>query len=248
MTAVALLVVGLIGWWTLGKWRDSSTAVDIDGAVEEFRDLYDDDFTGAAGLPAPGVYRYTTIGGEGIDVLTKPRHDYPSESAIVISPSGCGVRVEWMPLEERNEWWEMCPVDGGIAIETYGGVHEFFGNRDQRTLTCDSRHWLVPPPQGEVIARFRCTGTNLVHEWSREVVGRVSVVVGGEVVEAVDIRSEIITKGDATGTTIRELVVAANGLPLSWTERTTGRSDSPLGTVNHDEEFVLELRGLSPVR
>lgn len=241
------MVVGA-AWWGLGRWSDSSTAVDVDEAVEQFGDLFGDGFDGIEGLPEPGVYRYATAGEEGIDILSKPRHVYPAESAILVTRAGCGVRVEWMPLEERREWWQMCLADGGIEIVVYGGMHEFFGNRDERTLTCDSTQWLVPPPEESLTAYHRCTGTRLVHEWSWEVLGRTTVTVGGDDVDGIRVRSRIVTGGDATGTTVRELILSSSGLPLYWDEETAGASDSPLGSVNHDEAFTLRLVSLAPER
>lgn len=249
--SVAALGVALVAgsaWWGLSRWRDTSTTVEVDAAVEQFADLFGGGFTGIDGLPQPGVYRYVTTGSEGIDILSKPRHDYPTESAIVISPSQCGVRVEWMPLEERSEWWEMCLADGGIEITRYGGMHEFFGNRDERTLTCERTHWLVPAPEEPVSAYFRCTGTRLVHEWSWEVLGRTTMTVDGEDVDGVRVRARIVTGGEATGTTVREMVLSETGLPLLWEETTDGASDSPLGAVNHDERFTLMLASLVPER
>lgn len=248
MALAGVAVVAGSAWWGLARWHDSSTAVEVDAAVERFADLFGDGFAGIEGLPEPGVYRYVTAGSEGIDILSKPRHAYPAESAIVVSPSGCGVRVEWMPLEERSEWWEMCLADGGIEITRYGGMHEFFGNRDERTLSCDTTHWLVPAPEESLTAYFRCTGSRLVHEWSWEVVGRTSVAVGGRDIDGIRVRARIVTGGEATGTTVRELVLSETGLPLLWEETTDGASDSPLGAVNHDEKFTLALASLSPER
>lgn len=247
MVVGALIVVGA-GYWGLHRWRDSTTAVDVDAAAAQFADLFGEGFDGIAGLPSPGVYRYATRGGEGIDILTKPRHWYPAESAIVVTPAGCGVRVEWMPLRERSEWWQMCLVGGGIEVVSYGGVHEFFNNRDDRTMGCAVTQWLVPPPEASLTSEFACTGSGLVHEWSTRVIGRATVRVDGEPVDGMRIRSTIVTKGDATGTTTRELVLSTTGLPLWWSETTEGGSDSPLGKVHHDEDFVLTLMSLEPER
>lgn len=238
------LVVGA-GAWVADRLQNPSTAVSLEDLLQDLDATPGQSLT-RDGLPAPGVYRYATVGGEEIDALSKPSRLYPTETAIVVTNYGCGVRVQWRPLQERTEWWEMCIRDGGIVVASYGGTHEFFGNRDERTLMCPASTWLVPPPAGPVRQISACEGSGIRHD--RETTWEVAATrtLEGEQVPGIGSIMEFTTSGDARGTSVRRLVLTSRGLPLSWSDTVVGQSDSVIGTVTHNESFTLTLVSLRP--
>lgn len=242
--AAVAVGAGVVGWGWL-NFRNTTTPVSISDLIEGFDEIAGTTLA-VEGLAEPGVYEYTTSGSERIDVLTKPERTYPPASAVIVRPQGCGMRVEWRPVEERVEWWEMCVVDGGIALSRYGGVHEFFGTRDERTVECSGGTWLLPPADAEPVTVSTCTGGAMVHERTVTVVGPATVDVGGERVRGIEVRIDIITSGNATGKGTTTLVLSPRGMPLSWAEDSIGRSASPIGDVTQTETFRLTQVSLRP--
>lgn len=245
VAAVGIIVVA--GTWFVDRLQNSTTPVTLTDLLEEMDQTPGQSLT-RDGLPVPGVYRYATVGGEGIDALTKPSRIYPAETAVVVTNFGCGVKVEWKPLQERSEWWEMCIDGGGIAVASYGGTHEFFGNRDERTLVCPEMTWLVPPPGGPSEQAASCEGSGIRHDrvtrWS---VSSATLADGTEMA-GVGSTMEFATSGGARGNSTRTLVLTSRGLPLYWADSVAGQSDSVVGTVNHDETFTLVLVSPDPAR
>jgi hypothetical protein len=197
------------------------------------------------GLPRPGVYVYAGTGKEGIDVMSSPSHDYPAESAVTVVPSGCGVKLEWKPLAERYEWFELCRVKGGLAITRYGGFHEFLSARDTRELVCGDETWLLAP-EGVAPASATCEGSGITDVRSTKVVGNKKVSVGGVDIEGTEIRTDFVTSGATSGTSTRVLVIDDNGLPLSWSDTVVGKTESFIGTVTYTENMTLQLTSLEP--
>ena len=122
VAAVVVLAVGAIVAFLL--LRESTTAVDVDEAVGDFRQQQPTApaTTGDAGVettpaavatspatvpppgsrvPAPGVYTYATTGRESIDALDGRSHRYPEVSTITVTHEECGAVLRWRPLRER---------------------------------------------------------------------------------------------------------------------------------------------------
>lgn len=246
LVAVLAVVIGL-GGWVWSTFRTTTTPVSIADLIDGFDDVAGD-ILAVEGLPDPGVYVYATSGSEKIDALTAPERRYPDESALVVTASGCGVRVEWRPVEERVEWWELCAADGGVALVRYGGVHEFFGTRDERTLECPVGTWLLPPRDVAPVTVVRCDGAGMTHVRTLEVTGTVMQDIGGIPTTGIEVSVGIVTSGTATGEGVTRLVLSPRGLPLLWEEDSTGRSDTPIGLVTQRETFRLALESLEPLR
>jgi hypothetical protein len=271
LCAAAALVVALVGTWAWGRWSNSTTPLSIDDVVEEvgssaaagLTSIADPTTTSADLSPAsssagtspppvvtvpavsPGVYRYLTKGQEGIDALSKPVRAYPAESAVVVSSSGCGMRVEWRPLEERREWFEICSERGGWRLVQYGSFHSFFGTDDERSVICPDDAWLVAPgsePGDAGVAT--CTGSGLVDVRTSTFRRRDVATVDGAQVEVVVVDVAVVTSGATTGTSTRELWLAPDGLPVVWSDEVSGASESVVGMVNYDERFTLRVASL----
>jgi hypothetical protein len=199
-------------------------------------------------MPAVGVYRVASSGSEGIDVLDKPTHIYPAESALVVTATPCGRRFEWMPLEERREWFEVCLDAGGVRLVRYGGFHTFYGQDDERSQECGDDAWLVPPDGaiGPMVAAT-CAGSGIVDERTVTVVRRDTVVLDGVSVPVTVVRTVIVGTGSTRGDSTRELWLTDGGLPVVWIDDVTGISDSAVGMVNYLEQMELRLVSLEPL-
>ena len=199
-------------------------------------------------LATEGVYRVASSGSEGIDVLDKPTHVYPAESALVLSRTPCGHRVEWIPLEERREWFEVCLEGGGVRLVRYGGFHTFYGQDDERTQDCPDGAWLVPPDDMAADTfTTTCAGSGLVDRRTTTVLRRDTVVLDGETVPVTVVRTTIVGTGATRGESTRELWFTDGGLPVVWIDDVTGVSDSAVGMVNYREQMEVRLVSLVPV-
>jgi hypothetical protein len=269
------LIVVVVGTFAWGRWSTSTTPLSIDEVVAEVGSSVPAGSTsiapstsmGAAVSPpslvepsapsapsattvpavSPGVYRYLTNGQEGIDALSRPVRAYPAASAVIVSPSGCGMRVEWRPLEERREWFEICPEQGGWRLVQYGSFHSFFGTDDERSVICPDDAWLVAPgsePGDAGVAT--CAGSGLVDVRTSTFRRRDVATVDGSQVEVVVVDVAVVTSGATTGTSTRELWLAPDGLPVVWSDEVSGASESVVGMVNYDERFTLRVASLEP--
>lgn len=202
----------------------------------------------ALSLPVAGVYAYTTTGGEDLRILSNPSRTYPAETPLVVEPAGCGVVVRWTPLVEREETWQMCVEGEGLALVGYTSVHDFFGQRESRVLTCEPGGWLIPPPEVPDESVTTCSGSGLVEQRTTRVVDRSPVDVGGEQVEAISIEVAVATSGTTTGTTVRRLTMAAaSGLPIRWADEVANSTETAVGAAAYSERLELVAVALAPL-
>ena len=275
---VALAAVALGTVWVAHRWGNSTTPVDVDEVLAGFATTTSGSLTpsttsGAVAstttdtvdatvvsqgptttavvappMPAVGVYRVASSGSEGIDVLDKPTHIYPAESALVVTATPCGRRFEWMPLEERREWFEVCLDEGGVRLVRYGGFHTFYGQDDERSQECGEDAWLVPPGGAiGTLSPVTCAGSGIVDERTVTVVRRDTVVLDGAPIPVSVVRTIIVGTGSTRGDSTRELWLTDGGLPVAWIDDVTGISDSAVGMVNYREQMELRLVSLEPL-
>jgi hypothetical protein len=108
-----LILVALVGgaWWS---WRriHRSEAASVSAAQAAVRKSH----VAAAGVPRPGVYRYTATGHEriGVGPLTVSR-TFPSQALLVVRPLGVAVRdVEWQLSADHVESWQTVSGVAGV--------------------------------------------------------------------------------------------------------------------------------------
>ena len=271
-----LLLGGAVAVWAALRWSNSTTPVSVADAAAAFQTsapvptpastasvtteaasagpttgsttgLTPPSTVAPVALVEPGVYRYLTSGSESIDVLTKPEHHYPTESAVTVTATACGVRIEWKPLAERREWFELCRTDSGLRLASYGGFHTFFDQPDERSLTCPANAWLIPPAGVVADPSVTCSGSGLVDVRTVTVAGTDVVNVDGGDVPVTVVRVGVVTTGATTGTATRELWLAANGMPLVWRDDGTGASGSAVGIVHYHEHMALRAASMVAV-
>ena len=223
---------------------NSATTISYREAFEEFvsqQDSVASDEQSDEGLPQVGVYRYSTTGSETIKSIVSASHDYPTESTITITRSGCGVKMEWAPLRERSEFLEICRIDGRLVLANYGGAHEFFGLRNEHLVTCPSKTLLIPAVEDVDNSKVVCEGTDLVHDRSTTSVAATEVVLDGRRIDGFVVETEFVAAGTFNGTTIRTMTFDEDGMLLSWSDVVDGFSKTPIGDADYIEDFSLTL-------
>lgn len=237
-----VLVAGSVLVYT-SVFGNSTTTISFGEAFEEFATQQDSDTNvgeSLEGLARPGVYRYNTTGGETINSIVSASHDYPAESAVTVTRSGCGVKMEWAPLRERSEYLEICRIDGRLVLANYGGAHEFFGLRNEHSVTCPPQTWLIPDA-GELNNKVKCDGSDLVHDRTTSSVKTADIFIDGKRIDGFIVVTEFVAAGTFNGTTIRTMTLDEDGMLLSWTDVVDGFSKTPIGDADYTENFSLTL-------
>jgi len=223
---------------------NSTTSISFREAFEEFAAQQISEANVDSGderLPQVGVYRYSTTGSETIKSIVSASHDYPDESALTITRSGCGVKMEWAPLRERSEYLEVCRIDGRLVLTNYGGAHEFFGLRNEHSVTCPNQTWLIPVT-GEVNNnKVVCEGADLVHDRTTSSVKTTEVFIAGKKIDGFVVETKLVATGTFNGTTIRTMTFDEDGMLLSWSDVVDGFSKTPIGDADYTENFSLTL-------
>jgi hypothetical protein len=174
------------------------------------------------------VYRYATRGFEEIDALGGARHDYPAETGISVKETGNGRcrRLVWRPLQDRVTSWTLC----GQRLTTIHEVHEFFGNRDERTYRCE--------PGSTLRRGWTCTYDQTTETATGGVIGRSRIA--DTPVEHVRLERRI--EGGVQGSGVRELWLRrGDGFPVRLAGTTDDVSPSQIGDVRYRERYVLTL-------
>jgi hypothetical protein len=238
-----VLVAGSVFGYSI-VFGNSTTSISFREAFEEFATQQDSEANVGDGdetLPQVGVYRYSTTGSETIKSIVSASHDYPTESVVTVTRSGCGVKMEWAPLRERSEYLEICRIDGRLVLANYGGAHEFFGLRNEHSVTCPLQTWLIPAA-GEVNNnKVVCEGGDLVHDRTTTSVKATNVVIDGKRIDGFIVETEFAAAGTFNGTTVRTMTFDEDGLLLSWSDVVDGFSKTPIGDADYTENFSLTL-------
>jgi hypothetical protein len=200
-------------------------------------------------LPVPGVYVYRTTGGDRIDALGGDHHDYPATTTITVTASGCGVLQRWDVLEERWEAWQRCVAAGGAAVSEPSRTNydEFFamGVRDDDACTGDARP--LQPAAGATWTTV-CTdegGTSQTHAGT--VVGGETRQVAGASVATLHVRVAVTDQDSRNQQVIDTWYLDGTDLVVAQTSTDHSVNSSPIGDVDYDEQYSIELTSLTPV-
>jgi len=246
--AVAL-AVAMIAAASFLLLRDTSTPIDVQEVVDEFREG-ETPSGSLEGLPGPGVYVYSTEGFEEVDALAGTRHDYPPETTLTVAVAGCGVELRWEVLEERFESWELCPEGAGMRQPGYVSFHRFFGQPDTKSFVCTEESLALPGVVAPGASwSTDCIAGSLREVTTYEIVGLEDLDVSGTAVPVVHILTATDVSGSSTGSSEGQLWLSQDeGLPVRWTETTSTTSLSAIGPVHYDETFLIELGSMEPRR
>jgi hypothetical protein len=247
----AVAVAGGVGYLLL---RDTTTPVDVDDAVDRFREGGESGsgssiLDGAGGeLPPAGVYVYATDGQDSIDLLGGSTHTYPAETTLTITHTACGIRQRWQPLEERWDDEEVCASDAGRERRTLDAHHEFFGITDDQAFRCEAGYLLLPAdPEPGATWPTNCRSGDTVLTGTGEVVGVETREIDGVEVETVHVRVEEESSGANVGPSRDDYWLrTVDGLLIERVSTVATRSDSTVGAAAYSERFTLRLTSLTP--
>ncbi len=247
-TFVAVVVAGLIAAAII--FSESTTPVDVEQAVSEFRADTGDVDGAVAALPEPGVYTYSTSGRESVDALDGRHHDYPAETTITVRHEGCGAKLTWRPLAERFDDTVVCPESSGVVLPSYRSYHEFFGMDDDREFVCEPGSlWYPAATEPGTTWTVRCADDDVDVLRTGTITGLSEVEVAGETIEVLTFELHDEISGASVGTNERVVkVLPENGLIVELAASVDVRSDSPLGDVHYLELYRLRLTSLAPRR
>jgi hypothetical protein len=269
VVALGILLVGLVVVVVRNVWlTDSSTVVPVEEAVDRFRDETTQPSeestpdtstpatppperstpeTSSISLPAAGVYPYRTTGGESIDAMGGVTREYPAESALTVTPRGCGVHLSWDPLEERRDEWELCAPGPAVELQPGGAqFHEFFGQSQLDEISCDG---VVAVTGSSVVPAATRTCTLADEPWTQvwEILGRSTLQVDGRDVAVTHARMTVEDDDEYWEHTTADWYLADSGLPVSVSVETSSRSPSMVGAVVYREAYELQLESMSPL-
>lgn len=197
---------------------------------------------------AEGVYPHKTEGFEQTDAVGGARHEYPSESSVVVRHTDCGLITRWQPLKERWDESSFCSVGSALEIRSFSMYHEFFQKGQQDDYRC--------PPGSIVFDRqepvgaswmWHCDSENASVDTQTRVVGVEPLTIDGRRIDAVRMRYESRLSGATEGAQLQERWIdPASGMVLRLRSEVAAKTDSPFGRVNYEEKYLIEIKSLTP--
>ncbi|HEX6228505.1 MAG TPA: hypothetical protein VFZ41_03480 [Solirubrobacterales bacterium] len=252
--AIAAIACGVVAGYV--AWRaiphDEVSPVAVGEAVRIFRQRAVGALAARPGEPEPGVYRYSTRGGESVDAalgILSSSHDYPGNSTLSVIPNRCGMIERWQVLVTR--WTEevSCRAPGGYRLVSIDELHEFVGVRREVLYRC--REPVRPgPPRLRPGMEWRghCETDDSSRESRFRVLGMEGVRVGERSFEAVHTRTELRLLGNYSGSAIEEdWRRRSDGLLLRRRSLTDASSSGTL-SADYTERYEIELRSVRPDR
>lgn len=199
--------------------------------------------------PAPGVYRYQTVGFERLSLLGASRR-YPAETTRTVRHGGgCSWSMRLVLLAEHQEEHSFCGTTTTLDATGNTTSVTWFGFASTVELVCDrplhEADRNAPPGTS---TPFLCRqGTDSTFSGTTTIGSEASVVVDGQVRRAwrLDVRGTF--EGQTRGTVVvSELIDQEDGGVL-FEQRTTDLTQrSPLGDVTYHQEVTFTLSSLSP--
>jgi hypothetical protein len=249
--AAAAIAVAAVTVYLRFRTDDTVTPVGVADAVAEFQGDSSPstvDEAHATVHPAPGVYRYTTVGGDRIDALGGASHDYPAVTTIVVRATGCGVTQRWIGAVERfDEVLSCVDDDGAVATRAYTEFHRFFGTDDRQDYRCDGAGRPLGAPAGTTWT-FTCRRDGETGVWTGEALGAGELTVAGRTV-AVKHVAWSVDNGDPRDQQRTETwYLAGTDLVVRRVMDTATVEESVVGTVHYTEHLELTLDSLTPTR
>ena len=248
MALVLLVVVGAPAFLLGGRlWVGD---VDLAEGLAKFR-AAGPEATAAgpagAGLPAPGVYRYRTTGGEHISFLDY-RRDYSATTMRIVTRHGCGVREEQWFLVQHIEYYDRCP---GGALAAYGTDIAYWWTHGTQDFRCGAggSFDMTGYRDGDQVT-WTCHDEDTRAAQTTERVGLEEVVVDGQPIQARHTRWTTVFTGATKGTAVVvDWFQPETGLVLKERRAIGLRVGSPfVGSVGYIDTSEFTLLSLDPNR
>jgi hypothetical protein len=256
---LVLAAAGGVGWWWLHSRTDhTTTAISLDQAVEDYRGTASvapttappqttPPTTARPAQPAPGVYSYTSAGGDAVDALGGASHTYPATTTITVTaaPGGCTTQ-RWTAAEERWDETTTCPVGAGLQMQRFVAFHRFFGSDDTEAYACDGDARPLAAPAGTAWTA-RCVSGDDTSIYHGSVVGTETMTVAGSAVTAEHV-AVTIEDGDSRDTQRTESwYLAGTDLVVRRVSDIATTESSPIGDVHYTEHYEISLASLRPL-
>jgi hypothetical protein len=248
VVVVALVVAGL--WFFV--IRSPATQLDLHEALHLYRQRQGSSpVAGLSQLPASGVYRYQTTGGEQLSIAGISRSFPTTTQMIVTAANGCATMM-WEPLTQHVEGWVECPEKtGGLEITSAPSYEQIAGAQTTSVIRCPAGMYFVPPHTftGERWSTT-CHSPGETVLFSGRVLGQGSVKVGDATVPALHIHIDLSFTGAQSGPNPNDIWVSpATGLILRQSETVNvTQQTGPLGSVRYQEHMTIALTSMVPVR
>jgi hypothetical protein len=251
MGTTMLIVLVAVGVWFF-VIRSPATEVNLHEALHLYHQQQGSSpASEVTHLPATGVYRYRTSGGEQLSFAGISR-SFPSTSQMIVTAANGCATMTWEPLQQHLEGWVECPQKaGGLAITSTPSYEEIAGAKTTSDIHCPAGMYFVPPHSftGE---RWHATchspGATIL--FSGEVMGLGSLDVGGRRVAALHTHIDLSFSGAQSGPNPNDFWVSpATGLILRQHETVNVTQQAgPLGSVRYREQMTIALSSMAPAR
>jgi len=243
---VSVVILGALvgaGVW-LWQGAHSSTPVNEDTVLAEYRAAGDVEATTRPGVPAPGVYRFSQSGkesaGGGPLSVSRP---FPDHAVYVVRPIAGGYHEDLRMSGEHVEEVRFRVTDAGTQALWRRTKITFLGIGE------DDRNDVTPPsldhPRKLSVGRTwdgRYTSGEMTVDYRAEVLARESVTLDGKQVPAYVIRTQSEFEGPTSGSRTDTIHFAPSlSLPVRWeiVQSTTGEAE-------FDMNARLELESAVP--
>jgi hypothetical protein len=201
-------------------------------------------------LPAEGVYKYRTTGGESISVAFGS-HSYPSETyATVRHQGGCQWQEENDVIQEHTDKRTSCSKPGQLLQLDESRYVTFYGKTDGATYTCRPPQVMINVGEapGTTHDSFCDDGQGNGSRLHGTDLGMSQMSVGGVTVRVYHLVVDGTLTGRAQGTSHDELFLAADtGMVVVWNRSVDTLADAAFGAnVRYKENATFTLESLIP--
>jgi hypothetical protein len=246
VTFLAIVVIGTAGGtcWAV-FFRTVASPVSLKDALKMYRHESTASDSPASVL-APGVYAYTTTGGEQLSLPGADR-SFPSATDMVVSGSGSCSTVEWVPLVQHTESTTVCSAaNHALDVTRFVTYEQISGTTATTVVTCPAGTYFIPPN-----ATTGTRWTTTCHQVSPsepvevqgQVVGTPTLVIGGQSVSTVHVVLNLIYRGTDSGPAPSQFWVDTARREVVREEE---RATISQGGINYAEEMTTLLDSLVP--
>jgi hypothetical protein len=200
--------------------------------------------------PPLGVYRYVTHGGEGIKSLFfSSGHQYEGVSEVTLTATHCGLSERWQPLVQRWTENQLCLGSKRSRVAAVSEFHEFGGKAVLDSYRCVGGSAPDPSKLQPGMSWVSKCGSPSGTVTSRVVViGLEKVGIAGRPIDAVQLRSSVVLKGNPEGNDIRDTWIRrSDGLLLRKIDNTRAHIRAA-GGAHYDEHYEIDLISTKPQR
>jgi hypothetical protein len=242
-----LLLVDLLllsGGLFLVAGRYWSSDTDLNEALARFR-AAEAPVDAIPGLPAPGVYRYATTGGEWVSLFDTYRA-YSRETMRIVTRYGCGVREEQFFVTQHLEYYDRC----GSELVTYGTDIAYWWTHGTQDFRCQGGTFDMAGMRPGARVEWDCGDEDTKAHQITEYIGDETVVVEGVPLPARHVRWTTLFSGATIGgALVDDWFDPSTGLLLKETRDIALQVGSQfVGRLDYTDKSAYTLLAVTPAR